>query len=136
MPNYARDLLYLIKNGDRRHWDCFLLHEPGSTRRPVFKSFRRLILFPQTDCHGVTSPASPTRQTMCGAAECDSGVAGTTDRLAQLADSSGSARRPADSTASPSILRMPDTGASARLAWGATGHLVSGQSDPTARVPA
>src|SRR5215212_9917579 len=37
--NYARDLLYLIKNyGDRRQWDCFLLneHDDGSVG-PVFK---------------------------------------------------------------------------------------------------
>jgi hypothetical protein len=37
--NYARDLLYLIRNyGDRRHWDCFLLHEHADgTVGPVFK---------------------------------------------------------------------------------------------------
>ena len=55
--NYARDLLYLIKNyGDRRHWDCFLLneHDDGSVG-PVFKSFRTILLPTGTDCHGVTS---------------------------------------------------------------------------------
>jgi hypothetical protein len=55
--NYARDLLYLIKNyGDRRHWDCFLLHEHADgTVGPVFKSFRTILLPTSTDCHGVTS---------------------------------------------------------------------------------
>jgi len=55
--NYARDLLYLIKNyGDRRHWDCFLLHEYEDGRSgPVFKSFRTILPDTSTDCHGVTS---------------------------------------------------------------------------------
>ncbi len=58
--NYARDLLYLIKNyGDRRHWDCFLLHEhEDGTVGPVFKSFRTILLPTATDCHGVTSPVA------------------------------------------------------------------------------
>ena len=58
--NYARDLLYLVKNyGDRRHWDCFLLldREDGSSG-PVFKSFRTILLPAGTDCHGVTSPVA------------------------------------------------------------------------------
>jgi Glycosyl hydrolase family 99 len=56
--NYARDVLYLIKNyGDRRHWDCFLLHEyEDATTGPVFKSFRTILPDTSTDCHGVTTP--------------------------------------------------------------------------------
>jgi hypothetical protein len=58
--NYARDLLYLIRNyGDRRHWDCFLLHEHADgTVGPVFKSFRTILLPTGTDCHGVTTPVA------------------------------------------------------------------------------
>ena len=58
--NYARDVMYLIRNyGDRRRWDCFLLLEraDGSTG-PVFKSFRTILLPTSTDCHGVTTPVS------------------------------------------------------------------------------
>src|SRR5262249_56251884 len=58
--NYARDLLYLIKTyGDRRHWDCFLLHEhaDGSVG-PVFKSFRTILPATSTDCHGVSGAIS------------------------------------------------------------------------------
>lgn len=58
--NYARDLLYLIKNyGDRRHWDCFLLHEHADgTTGPLFKSFRTILPVFGTDCHGVTTPVA------------------------------------------------------------------------------
>ena len=65
--NYARDLLYLIKNyGDRRHWDCFLLHEhEDGTVGPVFKSFRTILLPTGTDCHGVTSPVADYAARRC-----------------------------------------------------------------------
>src|SRR5436853_459150 len=55
--NYARDLLYLVKNyGDRRRWDCFLLLEHADGRvGPVFKSFRTILLPTSTDCHDVTT---------------------------------------------------------------------------------
>src|SRR5262245_23879626 len=58
--NYARDVMYLIKNyGDRRHWDCFLLLERADgTSGPIFKSFRTILPPTSTDCHGVTSPIS------------------------------------------------------------------------------
>jgi hypothetical protein len=58
--NYARDLMYLIRNyGDRRHWDCFLpLERADGTSGPVFKSFRTILLPTSTDCHGVTTPVS------------------------------------------------------------------------------
>jgi hypothetical protein len=58
--NYARDLLYLIENyGNRRHWDCFLLHEYADGKvGPVFKSFRTILLTTTTDCHGVASPVA------------------------------------------------------------------------------
>jgi len=56
--NYARDILYLIRNyGDRRHWDCFLLLERADgSSGPVFKSFRTILLPTSTDCHGATTP--------------------------------------------------------------------------------
>jgi Glycosyl hydrolase family 99 len=58
--NYARDILYLIKNyGDRRHWDCFLMHEYESGKAgPIFKSFRTILPDTGTDCHGVTTPVA------------------------------------------------------------------------------
>ena len=67
--NYARDLLYLIKNyGDRRHWDCFLLHEhEDGTVGPVFKSFRTILLpTPAPTATASRAPSPTTRQTMCG----------------------------------------------------------------------
>jgi len=58
--NYARDLMYLVRNyGDRRRWDCFLLNERADgSSGPVFKSFRTILLPTSTDCHGVTTPVS------------------------------------------------------------------------------
>ena len=58
--NYARDVLYLIKNyGDRRHWDCFLLNEYDTGKvGPIFKSFRTILPDTGTDCHGVTTPVA------------------------------------------------------------------------------
>ena len=58
--NYARDVLYLIKNyGDRRHWDCFLLNERDNGKvGPIFKSFRTILPDTGTDCHGVTTPVA------------------------------------------------------------------------------
>jgi hypothetical protein len=58
--NYARDVLYLIKNyGDRRHWDCFLLPEYESGKvGPIFKSFRTILPDAETDCHGVRIPVA------------------------------------------------------------------------------
>ena len=58
--NYAGDLLYLIKNyGDRRHWDCLLMHEYESGKvGPIFKSFRTILPDTGTDCHGVTTPVA------------------------------------------------------------------------------
>jgi Glycosyl hydrolase family 99 len=56
--SYARDVMTLIKTyGDRRHWDCFLLHEYEDGKvGPVFKSFRTILPATGTDCHGITSP--------------------------------------------------------------------------------
>jgi glycosyl hydrolase family 99 len=58
--NYARDLMYLIRNyGDRRRWDCFLLNERADgSSGPVFKSFRTILLPTSTDCHGATTPVT------------------------------------------------------------------------------
>lgn len=91
--NYARDVMYLIKNyGDRRGWDYFLLLEHGDGRvGPVFKSFRTILTPTGTDCHGVTSAVSDyaaddvwRRQTdlLRETLKCDF------DRLTLLADSS------------------------------------------------
>ena len=91
--NYARDLLYLIKNyGDRRHWDCFLLHEHADgTVGPVFKSFRTILLSTGTDCHGVTSPVADYATDDVWRRQTDAIrelLRGDFDRLTLLADSS------------------------------------------------
>jgi len=58
--NYARDVMYLIRNyGDRRSWDNFLILDHADGRNgPVFKSFRTILLPAATDCHGVTTAVS------------------------------------------------------------------------------
>ena len=58
--NYASDLLYLIKNyGDRRRWDCLLLHQDeGGKVGPIFKAFRTILPDKAIDCHGVTTPVA------------------------------------------------------------------------------
>ncbi len=91
--NYARDLLYLIKNyGDRRHWDCFLLHEHADgTVGPVFKSFRTILVPTGTDCHGVTSPVADYATDDVWRRQTDAIrelLRGDFDRLTLLADSS------------------------------------------------
>ncbi len=55
---FARDVRYLLrKYGERRNWDCFLLlRDANGLEGPVFKSFRTIILFEVTDCHGVVHP--------------------------------------------------------------------------------
>ena len=91
--NYARDLLYLIRNyGDRRHWDCFLLHEyEDGTTGPVFKSFRTILLPTGTDCHGVTTPVADYAADDVWRRQTDAireHAARDFDRLTLLADSS------------------------------------------------
>jgi hypothetical protein len=118
--NYARDLLYLIKNyGDRRHWDCFLLNEYGDgTTGPVFKSFRTVLLPTGTDCHGVTSAVSDYAADDVWRRQTDAirdTLRGDFDRLTLLADSSQVARTQAggfdgialfDNYVSPDIWRL------------------------------
>jgi hypothetical protein len=105
--NYARDVLYLIKNyGDRRHWDCFLLHEyEDATTGPVFKSFRTILPDTSTDCHGVTTADCRLRGRRCleAANRCGAGtLRHDFDRVTLHADSLHVGRtRPAGSTASP-----------------------------------
>jgi len=90
--NYARDLLYLIRNyGDRRHWDCFLLHEyENGNVGPVFKSFRTILPATGTDCHGVTTPISDYADDDVWRRQTDAireTLGGDFDRLTLLADS-------------------------------------------------
>jgi hypothetical protein len=91
--NYARDILYLIRNyGDRRRWDCFLLNERADgTTGPVFKSFRTILLATGTDCHGVTSPVSDYAADDVWRRQTDTVrelLRGDFDRVTLLADSS------------------------------------------------
>jgi len=95
--NYARDILYLIRNyGDRRHWDCFLLLERADgSSGPVFKSFRTIVLPTSTDCHGVTTSVADYATDDVWRRQTDA-IRGTLrsdfDRLTLLADSSQVAR--------------------------------------------
>jgi glycosyl hydrolase family 99 len=95
--NYARDVLYLIRNyGDRRHWDGFLLLERADgSSGPVFKSFRTILLPTSTDCHGVTTPVSDYATDDVWRRQTDAireTLRGDFDRLTLLADSSQVAR--------------------------------------------
>src|SRR5437764_8618969 len=90
--NYARDLLYLVKTyGDRRHWDCFLLHEDENGKvGPVFKSFRTILPAAGTDCHGVTRPVGDYAADNVWRRQTDAIreiLRGDFDRLTLLADS-------------------------------------------------
>ena len=126
--NYARDLLYLIKNyGDRRHWDCFLLDERADgTVGPVLKSFRTIVPQSGSDCHGVTTPVADYAADDVWRRQTDAireTLRGDFDRLTLLADSSNTARTKAggfdgialnDNYVSPDIWRQQAQNCTAR----------------------
>ena len=90
--NYASDVLYLVKNyGDRRHWDCFLLHEYADGKvGPVFKSFRTILPETTTDCHGAKQAVSDYAADDVWRRQLDTvreTLSGDFDRVTLLADS-------------------------------------------------
>jgi hypothetical protein len=95
--NYARDLLYLIRNyGDRRHWDCLLLHQyENGNVGPIFKAFRTILPDKGSDCHGVTTPVADYATDDVWRRQTDTvreTLRGDFDRVTLLADSLDVAR--------------------------------------------
>ena len=55
VQHLASDLQYLLREfGEKRHWDCFFLHQRADgTQGPVFKLFATTLPERLEDCHGV-----------------------------------------------------------------------------------